>query len=53
MAQDYDAAARAMTSGMLGMKLWVITTRTVVDREKTAPLLKAHLEHQVRQPPPQ
>jgi uncharacterized protein YciI len=48
MSQDYEAAARTMTAGMLGMKLWVITTKTVVDREKAVPLLKAHLEHQVR-----
>jgi uncharacterized protein YciI len=48
MSQDYEAAARSMTSGMLGMKLWVITTRTVVEREKTLPYLQAHLEHQVR-----
>jgi uncharacterized protein YciI len=47
MSQDYDTAARTMTSGMLGLKLWVITSKTVVDREKTAPLLQAHLEHQV------
>jgi len=48
MSQEYDAAARAMTSSMLGMKLWVITTRNVVDRENTAPLLQAHIDHQVR-----
>jgi hypothetical protein len=48
MSQDYEAAARTMTAGMLGLKLWVITTKTVVDREKAAPLLQAHLEYQVR-----
>ena len=48
MSQDYEAAAHAMTAGMLGMKLWVITTKTVVDRDKAAPFLQAHLEHQVR-----
>ncbi len=48
MSQDYETAARTMTSAMLGMKLWVITTKTVVDRDKIAPLLQAHLEHQVR-----
>lgn len=48
MSQDYEAAARTMTSAMLGMKLWVITTKTVVDRDKIAPLLQAHLDHQVR-----
>lgn len=48
MSQDYEAPARAITSGMLGMKLWVITTKAVVDRGRIAPLLQAHLEHQVR-----
>jgi uncharacterized protein YciI len=46
--EDYEAVARSMTSRMLGMKLWVITTTAVAERDKIAPLLQAHLEHQVR-----
>lgn len=48
MTNDHEAKTAAMTSGMLRKRLWVVLTKSIVDRAAMAPFMEAHLAHQVR-----